>query len=314
MFSNYDVNTNIIKYVNLCDIVCMRHTCKSLTNILVKESKDNIMRRVVYYNDPTLLQYFIDVGYPLPKNYQSYVVIDDKLILLKYLYKNYKIELNKELLDIAYNCNALDIACWLHKKYVKSEVIPTTRNGQYLKICLNTGQWDLIPESLEFLCIDSSYKGYLNILKCIPSDFLKIPSVVLFSIANNKIHILEYVYPFIIVEEYYLMAIERGHLNIIEWLYSKEEILTKKMFNTAIEKGYFDIISWLYNHNCPYDKYACSSANELYILKWLREMNVPWDYSVILTAENNGNTRMVKWASENGCTENLGTDIFNIFD
>jgi hypothetical protein len=319
MFSVTDINFNYVKYLKLCDIVCMRHTCKSLTKIVVKDGHDDIMKSIIYYNDPILLKYFLDVGYKLPKNYESFIVIEDKLILLKYLHKTFNIELNKDLIDIAYHCDCLDIAMWLHKKGVRSDVTPTTIHGSYFKAKMQHETWK--PETtgmayqLEKLCIRVIVsKGYLNILKHIPYNSLETRQLICYAIIYNRINILEYLYPFDIYEPYYSLAIEKNQLDAIKWLYSKRIILTENMFEEAVKSGNFDVIKWLYNNNCPYNKNACSNTDELYILKWLRERNIPWDYTVVSIAELKGNSTVSKWAKENGCNPDLGTDMFNLFE
>jgi len=314
MFDIHDINVNITNFLKLCDIVSMRHTCKNFTKIKVRESKYDIMKSIIHYNDPKLLQYFIDVGYEIQINYISFVVIGGKLKLLKYLYKNFNIVLNSELVDIAYRCDCLDIAFWLNKKGISSNSFPTTDTGKILKYILNDSGWkfhnSLFKHFLESFYIKVCLKGYLNILKYILPHVESKDMIIVSAIIGGQMKILEYMYPFVIVEEHYLLAIEHNHFNILKWLNDKESCLTLKTFNLAIEKGYFDIIKWLFDNKCPYDKSSCIVAKELYILKWLRERNIPWDYTVV----SNGSPNIAKWAKENGCDESSDTDMFNLFE
>jgi len=114
----------------------------------------------------------------------------------------------------------------------------------------------------------------------------------------------------------YLFAVRSGKIEILYWLRYEHEKATAKsqlhprISRIAIKKGRLDMLQWLYREGCSITKSATVSAavkGNLEILKWLRAQNVPWDKYTFEGAARSKNLEMLKWMHQKGCPWDKGT-------
>ena len=99
---------------------------------------------------------------------------------------------------------------------------------------------------------------------------------------------------------FFILAIENGHLNVLEWLMEKNlyrirHFINSKIMAYAAFNCHLRAIQWLRSLNppCPWDERACfcaSSSGHLHVLQWLRSQDppCPWDANACSNAGHDG--------------------------
>ena len=112
----------------------------------------------------------------------------------------------------------------------------------------------------------------------------------------------------------YLIASEKGYLDIIKWLYEQLEIPFENpnseihvginLMARAVDGGFIDILQYLHTHGCDWNSIICSHAacyGKLDCLRYLHENGCEWDSLTTTGASRNGHLDCLIYAHENGC-------------
>lgn len=132
------------------------------------------------------------------------------------------------------------------------------------------------------------------------------------------------------------IAIDYGHINILDYLYEKnwlwyeylqcdseypnfddtdkdfwnEDIMQEYDFDPcteAVSNGNLNLLKWLHDHKCPWNEDICSTAalnGNLEILKYLHENKCFWNEFTCQSAAKYGHLDCLQYAHENGCPHN----------
>jgi len=111
--------------------------------------------------------------------------------------------------------------------------------------------------------------------------------------------------------EFYLGAVEGGHINILEWwwLTSENNELGRdwegtSMCRIAAEGVNLSMLQWLHQKGCRWCKDTISDAaknGHKSIIVWAHENERPWDASATEYAARYGNLELLRWLLENDC-------------
>ncbi len=98
-----------------------------------------------------------------------------------------------------------------------------------------------------------------------------------------------------------IKAVERGHLNMLEWMKdNKYEYMSG--INYAAYHGHLHIIQWAEKDGYvgTHDADSAASGSQLHILKWLTSKGWKPDDNIIETAAYRGSTDIIQWCLDNG--------------
>lgn len=125
-----------------------------------------------------------------------------------------------------------------------------------------------------------------------------------------------------------------GHFEILKWVIENGCPVNNPSICTIIaEHGNLELLKWLRHRNCPWDVHtciiaACHSHHEMLkwaiengcpsdnpnicsyvamskkfeLLKWLHHVGCPWDAETYYYVKRFGNTEMIQWVLERGCS------------
>lgn len=110
-----------------------------------------------------------------------------------------------------------------------------------------------------------------------------------------------------------VFAASRGDIHIMEWLKSKNCLITGEAYRTAARRGHIKILNWLFENNINissvggiYEQAAQSGSIE--ILDWLYNKNCDFGEEALLTAGKGQNLQMLEWfRTHNFRFENIGS-------
>jgi hypothetical protein len=95
-----------------------------------------------------------------------------------------------------------------------------------------------------------------------------------------------------------------GNLEILEWLLENGLFFpSTKVFSNAASRNNFQLIKWLYEIECPWDENAMLAAiyvGNMEILDFLEKRNCPWPDDVFLCVAKSGNIQVAHWLLEKG--------------
>ncbi len=112
------------------------------------------------------------------------------------------------------------------------------------------------------------------------------------------------------IEKFTLELCHDSYFDMIPELYiiNKNNILIRSL----VAFGCISLLKEMVNNGYDLDSicFYASYYSNLEILKWSRENNYKWDYTICANASHNGNIECLKWAMANGC--GLNTDICSV--
>ena len=100
------------------------------------------------------------------------------------------------------------------------------------------------------------------------------------------------------------LAAQSGHLNILKYVRKLGCAWNVWTTAAAAAGGHLDVLKWARSEGCPWDAKTCSNAatgGHLGVLKWARSEGCPWDWGTRASALENGHQHILQYAHENGC-------------
>jgi hypothetical protein len=109
-------------------------------------------------------------------------------------------------------------------------------------------------------------------------------------------------------------AVRRGDLAILEWLVDDLRVpLTAQHVGTAAERGHLELLEWMRSREVTGNGSVCAlaaGAGQLAVLRWLHQTGVPWDERTCAAAAASGQLAALRFAREHGCSWN--TDVLRL--
>lgn len=111
--------------------------------------------------------------------------------------------------------------------------------------------------------------------------------------------------PFDITIKCYSNAAHFGHLDVLQWLITNHgKPLCESVCAAAANRGSFECLKYMHEINLPWDERVCINAaynNHIECLKYAHDNGCPWDEWVCTSAAMCGNIDCLKYARNNGC-------------
>lgn len=154
------------------------------------------------------------------------------------------------------------------------------------------------------IIIDNAVKGghFEIIKKYLRSDVMVKELALYGACLFGDLSIVEYLYSHSKcsqMELCYSAASKGGHIDILEWLYSKKFRCDINAYSGAAYYGHMDVIKWLYKHKftiCTHSIYVCATINNhIKIIEWLHDvLRTPYDNDMMQTAAEHGHLDILK--------------------
>ena len=131
------------------------------------------------------------------------------------------------------------------------------------------------------MAIDS---GYIDVAKWLIEEGYEVdPMAIVNAISINNLDFAKWLYDIVnnfditTMETAVAIAVETGNMEIMEWLYENNCILTYASYIEACRGNNMQIMNWLYKKNCPFDLEVCNFAAEIGNLKYVEMVVWNWD-------------------------------------
>lgn len=183
--------------------------------------------------------------------------------------------------------------------------------AEYAALYGRTRVLELMEEDSTFdmrICeviIDNAVKGgHIEIIKkYLRNDTLVKQTTLYGACLFGDLSIVEYLYEHSqeeTMELCYSAASKGGHIDILEWLYSKGLRCNINAYSGAAYYGHLDVVKWLYEHKftiCTHSTYVCATINNhIKIINWLyEELKIPYDSDMTQTAAEHGHLNILKF-------------------
>ena len=124
---------------------------------------------------------------------------------------------------------------------------------------------------------------------------------------------------FIFDERVFLFAIEKGDMELLQWLVEQGYPISQEAFNTAVKRGNVGLVNWLIDQGCPWssktkilkengsyaDMKLAAENSDLNMLKLCHQDGIALTKTIFQIALSNGDFQIIHWLCEKGCPKEI---------
>ena len=150
-------------------------------------------------------------------------------------------------------------------------------SSKLLRNAINKQQQTNMNKCFQHFFIVASRKGWLHVLKTIPSTFPNNKYAMDFAARNGHLHVVQWIHNNRregCSKSAMDGASENGHLHIVQWLHAnRKEGCTRCAMDGAARNGHLHVVQWLYtnrNEGCTKDAIDFAAAKgHNHVVQWL---------------------------------------------
>lgn len=162
------------------------------------------------------------------------------------------------------------------------------------------------------VCVNLGKHNHLDIitwLESVDKHFDScVPHITKSAAKHGHINILKSLLPKHISLEIFFQAVSGGQLEVLRWLVTLPQgnhvMKNPKLYTVAVERGYINIMEFLYQQGCNMNETLCTTAAfaaNLESLRWLRDHGCPWNARTRYWTVEKKNQEMLQYLDENRC-------------